>query len=111
MVNTAGSRLSTRDAPFPHLRSRPLAPYVCGWLQMIIIDGQLYPGKDISNQAPRKEKARAFNKLNYNLFIYLLTFIFYYSSILTPICVLLLLYYYFYFHNIWQGGAQQYNSA
>ncbi len=51
-----------RDAPFapfwhPHLRPRPLAPHVCGWLQIIIIDGELCPWKDISNPPPRKKKA------------------------------------------------------
>ncbi len=40
----------TRNAPFPH--PRPLAPHVCGWMQMIIIDGQLCPWKDISSPAP-----------------------------------------------------------
>ncbi len=44
--------------PFPHPRSRPLAPHVCGWMQMIIIDGQLCPWKDISNPAPREEKKK-----------------------------------------------------
>ncbi len=38
MVNAVCSRLSTHDAPFPHLRPLPLAPYVCGWMQKIITD-------------------------------------------------------------------------
>ncbi len=45
-----------RDAPFP--RPRPLALHVCGWMQMIIIDGQLCPWKYISSPAPRKEKKK-----------------------------------------------------
>ncbi len=44
------------DAPFPH--PRPLAPHVCGWMQMIVIDGQLCPWKDISSPAPKKEKKK-----------------------------------------------------
>ncbi len=60
MVNAdaVGSRLITRDAGFPHPRPRPLAPHVCGWMQIIIIDGQLCPWKDISNPAQRKEKEK-----------------------------------------------------
>ncbi len=30
----------------------------CGWMQIIIIDGQLCLWKDISNLAPRKEKEK-----------------------------------------------------
>ncbi len=40
-------------------RPRPLiTPHVCGWMQMIIIDGHLCPWKDISSQAPRKDKKK-----------------------------------------------------
>ncbi len=47
-----------RDTPFSHQRPRPLAPHVCGWMQMIIIDGQLCPWKDINSPAPRKKLKR-----------------------------------------------------
>ncbi len=47
-------RVHRIDAPFPH--PRPLAPNVCGWMQIIIIDGQLHPWKDMSNLAPKKSE-------------------------------------------------------
>ncbi len=59
MVNAdvVGSRPITRDATFPHPHPWLLA-HVCGWKQIIIIDGQLCPWKDNSNPAPRKEKEK-----------------------------------------------------
>ncbi len=52
-------KIKTRGAPFLHLHLRPLAPHVCGWWQIIIIDWQLCPWKDISNPARRKKKDEA----------------------------------------------------
>ncbi len=48
-----------RDAPFLHPCPRQLAPHVCGWMQIIIIDGQLCSWKDNSNPAPRKRWKRS----------------------------------------------------
>ncbi len=46
-----------RDAPFP--RPQPLiTPHVCDWMQMIIIDGQLWPWKYTSSQAQREKKLK-----------------------------------------------------
>ncbi len=41
---------------------RPLMPHACGWMQMIITDGQLCPWKDISSPAPRKKKKKKMMK-------------------------------------------------
>ncbi len=49
-------RKKKRDTSFP--RPRPLAPHACGWMQMIITDGQLCLWKDISSLAPRKKKKK-----------------------------------------------------
>ncbi len=58
----AVAKLSTRDAPFLHLRprSRPPSRHICGWMQIIINYWKLCPGKKPSEvQGPERKKEKA----------------------------------------------------